>query len=221
MVNLTNAAGLQLVWPNLLYIDTFSPIMLSTPGATPNESGSVPPGCNQVREAQPVGVPKTTTVALPSSLNGQTVYLEADVGNVLDHSFDGYAWIDDIRLLGGSPGTLGLSLAQPLGPGSIRIVDTGVVAGVETFNAISLEPAPGGVGTGPYLGLWTANVNLLIGQVLAPVGTQPFHVLPISPTYTFGPLTNIPAGLTIEMVAFEWNGSVFGRTSTVAALTTQ
>jgi hypothetical protein len=220
-VDLTNAAGARLA--NILYRDTFS-VGYVSPAVTPNETGTIPPTfCGTGgREVAPAGQPKLTTFTVPSQLaTGQTVFFEINLGDVNDVSFSGYAWIDNLRLTGGGPGVLSLNLSQPLGAGSFRLVDTNLATGVETFNIVSLEPAPGGVGTGPYLGLWTANVNNLLAQVQMPVGAQPFHILPGGPIYTFGPLSGIPAGLQVQMVVFEWNGSVLGRVSPVAALTTQ
>jgi hypothetical protein len=79
--------------------------------------------------------------------------------------------------------------------------------------------APGGVGTGPYLGLWTANVNNLIAQAFVTIGTLPFRFFAPGPTLVYGPLGGAPIGLTVEVVAFEFTGVAIGRVSPVAALT--
>ncbi len=54
------------------------------------------------------------------------------------------------------PAPLGLTIGQPAGAGTFRVDTIGLLDGRETFHAFSLEPAPGGPGTGPYLGLHTA-----------------------------------------------------------------
>jgi hypothetical protein len=219
-IDLTNAAGVRLA--NVLYRDTFS-TGYASPAVTPSQSGTVPPTyCpNGGSEVAPAGQPKTAFFPVPAQLAGQNVYFEISVGDVNDVSFSGYLWIDNVRLTGGGAGTLSLHLSQPTGTGSFRLVDANVAPGVELLNGISLEPAPGGVGTGPYLGLWATNVNALLAQVTMPVGAQPFHVLPSSPTYVFSMASGVPFGLTVEAVAFEWTGSTIGRVSVVAALTTQ
>ena len=46
-----------------------------------------------------------------------------------------------------------LAILQPGGAGNgVSILDTALKAGFETYNFFSLEPAPGGPGTGPYVG---------------------------------------------------------------------
>lgn len=218
-VDLTDASGVRLA--NLMYRDTFSPLV--TPALTPNQSGVVPFSiCAGGREEPPAGQPKTTTFAVPAALaTGQTAYFEVNVGDANDVSFPGYLWIDDVRLSGGPPGTLGATLSQPWGTGSLRLVESGLVAGTEMFTGVSFEPAPGGPGTGPYLGLWTSNVAVLVAQVSLPLGSIPFHYVPSGPTLTVGPLFGVPVGLPVELVAAEWTGTSFGRVSSVASITTQ
>jgi hypothetical protein len=112
---------------------------------------------------------------------------------------------------------LTVAMSQPAGPGTFRLDDGGLLPGTHVFNLVSLEPAPGGPGTGPYLGLFTANVNGLLAQVLAPAGTLPFHLVAVHPTFQLEIPSGVPAGLTVEVVAFEFANGVLGRVSSVAS----
>jgi hypothetical protein len=116
--------------------------------------------------------------------------------------------------------SLGLVIGQPGGSGTFRLVNMGLLTGTETFNAFSLEPAPGGPGTGPYLGLYTAFPAQLIAQVLVPAGTLPFHYVAVRPKFQFDVTSGIPPGLMVEMVAFEIGGGILGRVSPVATTVT-
>jgi hypothetical protein len=114
---------------------------------------------------------------------------------------------------------LSLAIGQP-GPGSFGLVNGGLLNGVDSFNAFSLEPAPGGPGTGPYLGLYTAFPAQLIAEVLVPPGTLPFHFIAVRPSFQFSVPSGVPPGLTVEMVAFEIVNGAIGRFSPVATTVT-
>jgi hypothetical protein len=222
-VDFTDATGARVL--NLVYRDTFSNT-LAGPAQTPDATFIVPwPALcwptAVTREEVPIGAPKTTTVAIPASLQGQSLWFEVNVGNATDISFASYAYLDNVRWIGGPPAPLRIQLGQPFGSGSFRVVDTGLAIGVQTLNLFSLEPAPGGVGTGPYLGLWTATPANLIAQATVPIGTLPFSFVATTATLVYGPLTNAPVGLQVEAVAVEIIGNALGRVSPVAALTTQ
>lgn len=119
-----------------------------------------------------------------------------------------------------APAALGLAIGQPAGSGTFRLDNTGLLSGVDTFNAFSLEPAPGGPGSGPYLGLYTAFLPNLIAEVLVPPGTMPFHFIAVRPSFQLNVPSGIPVGLTVEMVAFEIVNGVLGRVSPVATTVT-
>ena len=102
-----------------------------------------------------------------------------------------------------------LAFLQPGGAGNgVSILDTGLKVGFETYNFFSLEPAPGGPGTGPYVGLYANNINTLLAQFFLPVGSVPFHFTASSTTAAFGPYAGIlPAGTVIEGLALTRSGS--------------
>jgi hypothetical protein len=109
-----------------------------------------------------------------------------------------------------SPPVSFLSFAQPAGPGSSLFVLNGWrTTGHEYFNVFSFEPAPGGLGTGPYGGLFFANPALLIQQLQFPAGFAPFHVIAGVETETYGPYPVAP-GLYLEAISADVTGGVVG-----------
>ncbi|HGY92249.1 MAG TPA: hypothetical protein ENK43_13855 [Planctomycetes bacterium] len=91
---------------------------------------------------------------------------------------------------------------QPGGPGSPVFVDhQGLTPGAVYHSLLSLEPCPGGPGTGPYLGLCTQNPQGLLTQFQAPLGTPVLHFLASAPTIRWGPFPALP--VVIETVAFQ------------------
>jgi hypothetical protein len=103
-----------------------------------------------------------------------------------------------------------LSLTQPGGPGTgVAVGNTYLSPGAEYFNVFSLEPAPGGVGTGPYLGLYASDPSALLMQIMLPVGAAPFHFVAASPTASFGPYPGF-TGSTIEGVSFSFSSGHLG-----------
>jgi hypothetical protein len=115
--------------------------------------------------------------------------------------------------------SLTLSLAQPGGPGAPVVINAGgQTPGGETYLVFSLEPAAGGPGTGPYLGLWTSNLSTLLSQIELPVGTPPFHYLAAAPSQSFGPY-GVPPGLYVEGIAIGVTGGVLQALSAVVAYT--
>jgi hypothetical protein len=144
-----------------------------------------------------------------------TIIADTGPNNPAQNTFGGY-------MMGtlDAPAPLLLSIGQPAGSGTFRLATTGLLTGVPTFHAFSLEPAPGGPGTGPYLGLHTAFLNQLIAQVVVPAGTLPFHLVAVRPSFQFNVPSGIPAGLSVEMVAFEVINGSLGRVSPVATTIT-
>jgi subtilisin family serine protease len=111
-----------------------------------------------------------------------------------------------------------LALTQPQGPGTGALVSCGgLVPGREYYNIFSFEPCPGGLGTGPYLGLCATDFNDLWNQFLLPAGVEPFHFIATSTTASFGPYL-LPAGLDIEGICFDLTGSVLGGSAFAALL---
>jgi serine protease AprX len=115
--------------------------------------------------------------------------------------------------------TLTLSVAQPAGPGTGVVLNAGgQVPGNEMFLVFSFEPAPGGVGTGPYLGLWTSSLNTLLAQTLLPLGSPPFHYLATATAQAFGPF-GAPPGFYLECIAVGLNAGALHGVSAVAGYT--
>jgi trimeric autotransporter adhesin len=114
-----------------------------------------------------------------------------------------------------------LTISQVAGPGSgVVILNANLKVGSEYCNVFSLEPSPFGPGTGPYLGLWATDVALLIAQVLAPIGTLPFHFVATGTGAAFGVYQGFP-GLVVEGVCFDFSGGTLGCVSTVPRLVIQ
>jgi hypothetical protein len=107
--------------------------------------------------------------------------------------------------------TIGAQLSQA-GPGApVSVTHSNLTPGKEYFGVFSAEPAPAGVGTGPFAGLWTSDLNLLLSQVAAPVGAAPFHYVATASSMTFGPWTVPP--MTVETLLFEVNTTIVDSTS--------
>lgn len=68
------------------------------------------------------------------------------------------------------------------------------------YTVFSVEPAAGGVGTGPYFGLYASDPNFLIGQLLLPPDTPPFRFSGIGSASNSSTLAAfaLPVGITIE-----------------------
>lgn len=116
---------------------------------------------------------------------------------------------------------LSLRLLQPGGPGSaVHVIDTNLTPGHAYYNLFSLEPCPGIPGSGPYLGLCATNPAFLIDQLLLPAGIEPFHVIAPGSSAHFGPYAGLPP-MTVDAVAFEFQGGALGLVSGVARLVIQ
>ncbi|HYC76679.1 MAG TPA: hypothetical protein VEI02_03525 [Planctomycetota bacterium] len=220
-VDLTDAAGVRVL--SLLYADMARfPFQTPQPAVTPPSTGVLPWPLIAVAEFAPALTPKTTVVTVPSALAGQTLYFEINLANALDASFDMWMWIDDVRFLNGAPPPLSIAMSQPLGPGTFRLTNQGRTVGAESFNVLSLEPAPNGLGSGPYLGLHASSTAPLLFQVQAPLGTVPFHFTAGADEFLFEIACAVPAGLVVEAVAFDiLPGGAGFAVSPTAALVTQ
>ena len=91
-----------------------------------------------------------------------------------------------LALSGSLSGQLALSVTQPMGPGSLEIAVTGADPADILFNLFSLVPhSP--TGAGPIFGLGLPGSDVVLTQLLQPLGSAPFHVLPTpTGTYTWG-----------------------------------
>ena len=81
-----------------------------------------------------------------------------------------------------------------------------------------VEPRAGGVGTGPYGGLFATDLNSLLSQVALPIGAEPFHYIPVGGGRSFGPYS-LPAGTVFDMIVFDLYALDFGALSTAARFT--
>ena len=114
--------------------------------------------------------------------------------------------------------TVSMHMTQPGGPGTpIWIHNSNLTTGRECFNVFSPEPCPGGPGGGPYLGLCSSYPQILLDQVLMPLGVGLTHFVAPADHLSWGPYLLPP--LTIEGVCFDLAGASFGSVSPVASLT--
>jgi hypothetical protein len=106
--------------------------------------------------------------------------------------------------------SLGLTVTQPSGAGSLFLQVTGAAPGAELFVLVSLFPAQP-TGSGPIFGLGLAGSQGLIEQLLMPLPSPPFHVSANgSGSYTFAfvqPASSLQ--ISVDVVAIEWH-AVFG-----------
>ena len=73
------------------------------------------------------------------------VIVDSGPNSPAQNTFGGYM----MGTLDVPPSTLNLTIGQPNGPGTFRLENSGLIQGSDSFNAVSLEPAPSGPGTGP------------------------------------------------------------------------
>ena len=111
--------------------------------------------------------------------------------------------VDDVMLFAGAS-PFSVFLENPAS-GMLTVHNRGIVAGMDTWNIFSIEACPGGVGTGPYLGLCTSDFNFFLSQFMMPAGSDPFHIIPASSSHNFGPLP-LPVGFYLEVLSFDING---------------
>jgi hypothetical protein len=103
-----------------------------------------------------------------------------------------------------------LSVSQPQGAGTlVEVADRRLIPGHEYFNFVTLDLAPGGVGTGPYGGLSSSSVSAIIWQASLPVGTAPFHFIASTTEVQFGPYP-LPPGLTFDSVCVDLTDGLLG-----------
>lgn len=106
-------------------------------------------------------------------------------------------------------------------PGEACFLDLSrLVVGHEYHDIFSLEPCPGGPGTGVWLGLCTSDPMIFVSQFLLPAGVDPFHIVATSENRHYGPYA-LPPGITVEGVCFDFTGGALGRVSAVTSLLIQ
>jgi trimeric autotransporter adhesin len=114
-----------------------------------------------------------------------------------------------------------LALTQPGGAGAgVVITNTGLVPGREYYNVFSDSLCPGPPGTGPYLGLCAPDPSFLLLQFSLPVGSVPIHFVAGASVVSSGGY-QLPAGLSLDGVCFDWTGGSLGCWSQVARITVQ
>lgn len=125
--------------------------------------------------------------------------------------------------IGADETILTLLITQSGGPGSpVSVQNHNLTTGGEYFNVFSLEPCPGGVGTGPYLGLCAmnpVNAQFILDQIMLPTGSAPFHFIANASSVMWGPFSVPP--LTLDAVCFEFTGGALGPVSNVTRVTIQ
>jgi hypothetical protein len=113
-----------------------------------------------------------------------------------------------------------IAWSQPGGAGGlVSVTNSNLVAGGVYFNLMSLEPCPGGPGTGPFLGLCASTpsaLQFLIGQTLLPLGTPLFHFGAITPYSVWGPYSLPP--ITVDAVAIAMTNGLIGGVSPVVRI---
>jgi hypothetical protein len=121
------------------------------------------------------------------------------------------------------PAGLFLAISQPGGAGRpVFLQNTNLNPGSEYYNVFSVDVCSGPQGTGPYGGLCITsglNMQILMIQLSMPLGTPPFHFVPLNSGATFGPLF-LPQ-LTLDALCFEFTNGVVGATSLVARISVQ
>ncbi len=124
-------------------------------------------------------------------------------------SFQGYVFVSSLAG-GNSAASANLVFLHPAP--ALDIGQTAPLAPVElqsyetyAFHAyhlvISPEPCPLGPGTGPLLGLCSTNVEVMIAQFNAPMGTLPFHFTGleiVEPAIRYLGAYAVPPGITVD-----------------------
>ncbi len=195
------ATGLSAL--NLLYRDTWSTQMVAG-AVTPDETGTAPAGfcvAGALEEDVP-GNAHAVSVVIPPSLQGAPLRLEAHVGDGGDASYNGYLYLDNVQIQGGTPPPPPMTSAVTDVAGGMFLytVDAPVTAVTgtpyEIYTLVSLNPAVP-TGSGPFLGM---HLDAFMVNIFAqPLGAQPFHVLMTGPTYAWGPF-GVGPGITVDWV---------------------
>lgn len=119
---------------------------------------------------------------------------------------------------------ISLSATQAFPGAPVFVNNANLTPGREYYNLFSLDPCPGGPGTGPatFFGgcvATAANLQFITSQILAPVGTGPFHLIAQSSYGSFGPF-NVPP-IIVEGICLDVTGGVLGAASPVVRIVVQ
>jgi hypothetical protein len=100
-----------------------------------------------------------------------------------------------------------IGAADPMtGNTDFTVTNDGLIAGREIWNFYSFSACPGGIGTGPYLGLCFNNINDLLLQLATPPNTPPLRYIATECSQTFGPLA-LPTGLNFDVITLDFNAT--------------
>jgi len=194
---------------NLVYRDTWSTELVSG-AVTPDENGVAPAGfcTGGALEEAPLGTSHGVSVVIPSALQGAAFRLEAHVGDGGDASYNGYLYLDNFQIQGGTPPPppMTSSITDLTGGTFLYAIDAPATALTgafyEIYTLVSLTPAIP-TGSGPFLGMHLD--GFMVNIFSQPVGAQPFHVQMTGPTYTWGPF-GVPPGVTVDWVTVGFAG---------------
>lgn len=119
--------------------------------------------------------------------------------------------------------TTSVSTLQP-GPGApVSVVNANLTPGREYYNLVSIDPCPGGPGTGPGpFGscLSPQGLQFLTQQLQMPVGTGPFHFIAPSSYVAWPAMTGLPP-ITVDAICIDVTGGTVGPVSPVVRITVQ
>lgn len=86
-------------------------------------------------------------------------------------------------------------------PGVVALLQINQDLSRARTTVFSLATGLGAVGTGPLLGLHDTDVTPLILQATAPLGVDPFHLMPTAPSEAVGSYV-LPPGLELDVLSF-------------------
>ncbi len=113
-----------------------------------------------------------------------------------------------------------ITLDQVGGPGNLQYAITGAGAGAELYTLVNFtQYTPSG--SGPIFGLGLAGSEILVSQILLPIGSDPHHVYADAlGTYSWviaGPAAGIV--FDVDVVCIEWGPAGYVDHSAVVAAT--
>ena len=200
------ATGLSVL--NAIYRDTWSTELVSG-AVTPDETGVVPAGycTGGALEENVPGTSHAVSVVIPAALQGSTLNFEAHVADSGDGSFNGFMYLDNVQIQGGTPppSPMTSTITTAAGAHTYSVDAPATLATgnyYEVYTLVSLDPAVP-TGSGGFLGM---NLDaFLVGIFSQPLGAAPFHIQMTGPTYSWGPFT-LPPGVSIDWVTVGISG---------------
>lgn len=120
--------------------------------------------------------------------------------------------------------TISVSASQVAPGAPVWVNNANLVPGHEYYNLFSFDLCPGGAGTGPMSSFFgciftPSNAMAIRDQMLASVGTEPFHVIAPSSYVSWGPFAVGPA--TVDAVCIDVTGGTIGPVSQVKRIVVQ